>query len=253
MAYKNKNVMGLCEAVLPTLKGGSVDLILVDSPYGTTYADWDGPLDWRLLWPEIVRVLKPNAPVCVFSQQPFASGLVASNPSLFKYELIWQKEKGVNYVTAKKRVMKVHENIQVFYQGQCLYQPQMRPGEPYKRTVRNSTAGSTHPYVPRPTAKNNESGERYPISILQFPRDAHCDKEAHHPTAKPVRLLEWLIRTYTNEGDRVLDFCAGSGSTGVACINTNRRYCLIEKERRFFDMSVRRLAEAEDKKVCTEN
>ena len=228
------------EDALLRLRDNSVDLVLCDPPYGTTLANWDKDLDWERVWQQLLRIGKPNTVYLFFSQQPFSSKLLLTKPKLFKYEIIWQKEKGVNFITAKTRIMKSHENILVFYDKQCTYNPQMVDGAPYTRTQGACTAGSTHSHVPNPVNKVSD-GKRYPLSVQRFSRDMHRDKENRHPTAKPVALLEWLIRTYSNEDATVLDFTAGSGSTGVACLNTNRYFIGIESEAKYFTMMEERL------------
>jgi len=233
-----------CLLALQNIADKSVDLVLCDPPYGTTYATWDTPLNWTRMWQELLRVGKPTTAYLFFSQQPFSAKLLLTQPDLFKYEIIWQKEKGVNFITASKRIMKAHENILVFYDKQCTYNPQMVDGEPYVRTQGKCTAGETHSYIPNPTNKVS-NGKRYPLSVQKFSRDMHRDKANHHPTAKPVGLLEWLIKTYTNEGDLVLDPTAGSGSTGVAAENTGRKFICIEQDEKYFQMMHRRLRNRE--------
>lgn len=230
-------LFGDCLTQLDAFDAGVFDMVLCDPPYGTTFAHWDSVIDFNVLWTQLLRVTKPSGVFCFFSQQPFTSRLVLSNPDMFKEEIIWEKEKGVNFITAKKKVMKAHENVIVFAGPKSTYNPQMVPGEPYSRTVKNCTAGSTHEYVPAPTAKVSD-GMRYPKSVQRFARDAHRDKENHHPTAKPVDLCRWLIRTYSNPDDIILDPTCGGGSSGKAADRENRRYVLIENDPKFYAMSV---------------
>lgn len=183
------------------------------------------------------RIIKDNGVIVLFSQMPFTAELVHSNLKLFRYEWIWEKDNGTGFLNAKKMPLKIHENILVFYKKLPTYNPQMRTGfKPYKcKQSRHSTNYGA--YEQGHITESN--GERYPIDIIEFNRDSGL-----HPTQKPVALLEYLIKTYTNEGDVVLDNCMGSGSTGVACVNTNRRFIGIELSEKYYNIAVRRINEA---------
>jgi len=182
------------------------------------------------------RIIKDNGAIVLFSQMPFSAELVHSNLKLFKYEWIWQKDNGTGFLNAKKMPLKIHENILVFYKRLPLYNPQMRIGfKPYKcKQGRHSTNYGA--YEQGHITESN--GERYPIDIIKFKKDAGL-----HPTQKPVELLEYLIKTYTNENETVLDNCMGSGSTGVACINTNRNFIGYELDEKYFEIAEKRLNE----------
>jgi len=217
--------------------GGSVDLILCDLPYGTTQNKWDSIIPLEPLWAEYKRIIKPNGAIILFAQTPFDKVLGCSNLEWLKYEWIWEKDNGTGFLNAKKAPLKIHENILVFYNKLPTYNPQMREGKPY--TVKAGRKSSNYGTQIDVTTVN--TGERYPIDIIKFNRD----KGKYHPTQKPVPLLEYLIKTYTNENEIVLDNCMGSGSTCVASHNTGRRYIGIEKDKDYYDIAIKRLEECE--------
>lgn len=227
-----------CFNVLPGLKAGSVSLVLTDLPYGTTACKWDSVLPLDRLWAELHRVATRDAVFVFTAQQPFTWVLCASNPNEFKYELIWEKPNGTNPFQARRMPMKKHENILVFSRGTPTYNPQMTSGKPYRWNSARSGGEAGGIRQSRETPINNE-GTRYPGSVLCFPQERGL-----HPTQKPVALMEWLIKTYSNAGDQVLDVTMGSGTTGVAAINTGRGFCGIELERRYFTTAQERVAEA---------
>ena len=211
---------GAAEDVLPQIAAGSVGLVLNDPPYNMTACDWDKqPLNWPHLWPEIWRVLRPSGAAVIFAAFPFTLDLCNSQRKRFRYPLIWLKETSSQHMLAKIKPMACHEDILVFGRGRLTYYPQMTAGKPYKlnRPAHESIYGK----FKRLQQVNN--GERYPVSVLAFEREGREGKERLHPTQKPVALLEYLIRTYTREGEYVLDFTMGSGSTCIAAQNTGRR------------------------------
>ena len=228
---------GDCLELMKEIPDKSVDMILCDLPYGTTKNKWDSVIPLNKLWKQYERMIKDNGAIVLFSQMPFSAELVHSNLKLFKYEWIWQKDNGTGFLNAKKMPLKVHENILVFYKKLPLYNPQMRTGfKPYKcKQGRHSTNYGA--YEQGHITESN--GERYPIDIIKFKKDSGL-----HPTQKPVELLEYLIKTYTNEGETVLDNCMGSGSTGVACINTNRNFIEYELDEKYFEIAEKRINEA---------
>ena len=230
---------GDCLELMKDIPDGSIDMILCDLPYGTTQNKWDSVIDLKLLWEQYERVVKDNGAIVLFSQMPFTAELAHSNLKLFKYEWIWQKTMSTGFLNAKKMPLKSHENILVFYKKLPVYNPQMRVGfKPYStaRGSKNTNYGKfDNSYV------SSSNGDRYPVDIIEFKHD----KEKLHPTQKPVALLEYLIKTYTNEGDIVLDNCMGSGSTCVAAVKTGRRYIGFEKEPEYFDIACKRLDEVE--------
>ena len=213
-----------------------MDLVLCDLPYGTTKNKWDKCIPLEKLWPEYKRVVKKNGAIVLFAQSPFDKVLGASNLDMLKYEWIWEKPQGTGHLNAKKMPMKSHENILVFYRQHPKYNPQLEWGTPY-----TSTAGSnsTNYGKQKDSVTSISDGRRYPKDVLRFSK-AETDKHLH-PTQKPVALLEYLIKTYTDSGDTVLDNCMGSGSTGVACVNTNRRFIGIELDDDYFNIAKQRI------------
>lgn len=221
-----------------------VDLIVCDPPFGTTLMDWDKVLPFNKLWERYAAILKPTGCVVLFGSQPFTSALVMSNPRWFKYELVWDKNKCGSPGLAKIRPMKTHENVLIFAPGRTTYNPQMESGEPYARKSKNPEGYvgrcNNHGYGLKPKTEFTNEGTRYPKSVLRISRDFSAQQQVH-PTQKPVPLLEWLIRTYSNEGDVVLDNCMGSGSTGLAAMNTGRLFIGMEQDKAYFDLAERRI------------
>ena len=227
---------GDCLEIMKDIPDKSIDMILCDLPYGTTRNKWDSIIDLTELWYCYERIIKDNGVIVLFSQMPFTTELVHSNLKLFKYEWVWQKENGTGFLNAKKMPLKIHENIEIFYKKPPTYNPQMRKGfKPYSQMSGRDSSN----YGEQVRVRTVNDGERYPIDVIEFKRD----KEKLHPTQKPVALLEYLIKTYTNEGDLVLDNCMGSGSTGVACINTNRNFIGIELDKKYFEIAKKRIEE----------
>jgi site-specific DNA-methyltransferase (adenine-specific) len=234
---------GDCLEVMPTLPDRSVDMILCDLPYGTTQNKWDSIIPLDQLWQQYQRIAKPNAAIVLTASQPFTSVLVVSNLKCFKHEWIWLKNRGSNFANTVREPMKEHESVLVFSYGKWTYNKQMqeRTGAGADR-VRYGVAFQSHSenyqeFAGKPHTMLPEL--RVPSSWQKF----NTDTSGLHPTIQPVALFEYLIRTYTNEGDMVLDNCAGSGTTGVACINTGRKYILIEKDPKYCEIIERRLQE----------
>ena len=238
-------ITGDCLDIMPTLPDKSIDMILCDLPYGTTACKWDVIIPFEPLWKEYKRIIKDNGAIVLTASQPFTSALVMSNPGWFKYCWVWDKKRPSNPMLAKVQCLKVHEDICVFSKGKHFYVPQgvfktdgkPRGGVNPSKTVLGFGKGIKKNY------RQTESG--YPKSILTFGTDNGSNV---HPTQKPVALFEYLIKTYTNEGETVLDNCAGSGTTGIACIRTNRNYILIEKEPKYIEIINKRI-EAEKKQI----
>ena len=219
----------------------SIDMILCDLPYWTTACKWDTIIPFEPLWEQYKRIIKPNGAIVLTASQPFTSALVMSNPKMFRYEIIWEKERPTNIFFMKKQIGKVHENVLVFYSKQPVYNPQLEKSmepENNKHKVINNTS-KTHKKQKYVFTEGYNNKVRYPRSIQKINRDRFG---ALHPTQKPVALFEYLIKTYTNEWDTVLDNCAGSGTTWVACRNTNRNYILIEKDEWYCDIIRNRLS-----------
>ena len=229
-------MQGDCLELLGGVRDMSIDLILCDLPYGTTRNKWDKVIDLDKLWEHYNRIIKDNGAIVLFSQQPFSAKLIESNPKMFRYEWIWDKRQGTGFLNAKKMPLKSHENILVFYKKPPVYNPQMRTGfKPYK--TKQKSAGSN--YDKSKPVVTISNGERYPVDIISFKRDSNGKKL--YPTQKPVALLEYLIKTYTNEDDTVLDNCMGSGSTGVACVNTNRNFIGMELSSEYYNIAKDRI------------
>ena len=232
----NKITQGDTIEKMKLIPDESVDMILADLPYGTTRNKWDSIIDLELLWEQYNRVIKGNGAIVLTAQPPFDKVLGYSNIRHLKYEWIWEKEQGTGFLNAKKQPLKNHENILVFYKKQATYNPQMRLGfKPY--TTKKGHHGSN--YGDDKGAVTKSSGERYPLTVLDFKRD----KSRVHPTQKPVKLFEYLIKTYTNENDVVLDNVIGSGTTAVACINTNRNFIGIELDEEYCRIANERINE----------
>lgn len=229
-----------CLDAMKKIPNGSVDMILADLPYGTTACKWDTIIPFEPLWEQLERICKNNAAMVFTASQPFTTKLISSNMERFKYELIWEKDKGSNPLLANKMPLKSHENILVFYNKLPVYNPQYEFGKPYVKKQGKCTFGEVVNGGPKPSDKICD-GRRYPKSIIRIPREMHRDKENHHPTQKPIALMEYLIKTYTNEGDLVLDPTMGSGTTCLAAKNLKRDFIGIEKEQKYFDMAYRRI------------
>lgn len=226
---------GDCLEVMKGIPDGSIDLVLTDPPYGTTSCKWDTVIDLELMWAELKRVIKPNGAIVLFGNEPFSSHVRLSNLIGYKYDWKWDKVRGSNFATVKIRPFNSFEDIMVFYNKQCTYNPQMWEGKPY--TQKQGFVGES-----KQTGLNKKQvitvsdGRRYPLSIIKESKQSGL-----HPTQKPVPLLEYLIKTYTNESETVLDFTMGSGSTGVAAVNTNRKFIGIELDETYFDIAKERI------------
>ena len=229
---------GDCLEVMKNIPSKSVDMILCDLPYGTTACKWDTVIPFEPLWEQYNRIIKDNGAIVLFGSEPFSSALRMSNIKNFKYDWIWDKvNRYTGYGSCKYAPLKRYEIVSVFYKSKPTYNPQMMQGKPYKKTGDYSSKIYGTDKVKK-HGKNN--GERYPFNIFQYKGD---DKKNGflHPTQKPIALLEYLIKTYTNEGDVVLDNCMGSGSTGVACVNTNRDFIGIELDKDYFNIAKQRI------------
>lgn len=240
--------LGDCLELMKQIPDQSVDMILCDLPYGTTQCSWDSVIDLPQLWTHYHRIAKSNAAIILFAQTPFDKILGTSNIKELRYEWIWEKTQATGFFNAKKMPMKAHENILVFYRHLPTYNPIKTTGhKPVNSyTKRAAVQNKTTVYG---DVKNDISGGgetiRYPRSVIEFSSDKQRTKldGTIHPTQKPVALCEYLIKTYTNPGDLVLDNCAGSGTTGVAAKNTGRDFILIEKEQQYYDICLKRLSQ----------
>lgn len=224
-------------------------MIFCDLPYGTTNCKWDSVIDLPKLWSEYERVIKDNGVILLFAQTPFDKRLGASNLKLLRYEWIWEKTQATGHLNAKKMPMKAHENILVFYKKLPIYNPQKTTGHErkvskgYQRDIciarREKKWGNNYLYGKETTAPDYDSTERYPRSVLRFASDKQ--KSKLHPTQKPLALIEYMIKTYTNEGDLILDNACGSGTTGLGAKNLNRNYIMMEQEPKHYQVAIERL------------
>ena len=242
---KKEILLGDCLELMKELPDNSVDLILCDLPYGTTACKWDTIIPFDKLWEQYERVAKPNAPIVLTASQPFTSALVMSNPKLFKVEWIWQKNRGSNFATTKYQPMKEHESVLVFCKGVANYYPIMQPRAEggksrAKYAINPSNTGKREAYNGMTETEKITLNEdlRVPSSIQKFNTEVGL-----HPTQKPVTLFEYLIKTYSKENDLVLDNCAGSGTTAIACLNTNRQFIVMEKEQKYYDIILKRVGD----------
>ena len=237
---------GDCLEVMKDIPDKSVDMILCDLPYGTTVCKWDCVIPFELLWDQYGRIIKDNGAIVLFGIQPFTTIMINSNINNFKHQWIWDKKNGSNFMQLKRHPNKVHEDIIVFgNNGKTVnYYPQMTKSK--MRTKGNEKSYSEDGVYYGHTNIKTKSDLCYPKSIIEFSNAGRIGKAKKvHPTQKPVGLLEYLIKTYTNEGEVVLDNCMGSGSTGVACINTNRKFIGIELDEKYFEVAKERIEEAQ--------
>jgi len=224
----------------------SVDMVLCDLPYGTTNLKWDICLPFDKLWEQWLRVCKENAAIVCFGSEPFSSFLRVSNLKMFKYDWIWDKRTCSGFLNAKKQPLRSNEIISVFYKKQCTYNPQMSNDRKKREFYMTKATGSEIYNTIQPKERHYTKNQlAFPKSILQFTGVVNNSKEkCGHPTQKPVDLCEYLIKTYTNEGDTVLDNCMGSGTTAVACINQGRNFIGFELDKGYWEISQKRIAEA---------
>jgi site-specific DNA-methyltransferase (adenine-specific) len=234
---------GNCLEIIPTLEKSSIDMILVDPPYGTTQCKWDSILPFDQMWKCISYVVKPNTAIVMTSSQPFTSALIMSNPSMFKYNWVWDKVNRISgHLNSKKQPLRIVEDIVVFYSDQPTYNPQMIAGKPYKAVSKGNKSSCYGAQTDGVVTINN--GEYYPRNLISIPADERGTVGRIHPTQKPVALMEYLIKTYTNENDVVLDFTMGSGTTGVACGILNRKFIGIELDKNYYEIAKTRIESA---------
>ena len=241
--------LGNCLEVMKTIPSGSIDAIITDPPYGTTACKWDSVINFELMWEQLNRIIKPNGAIVLFGSQPFTSALIMSNIKNYKYDWIWEKNRPSGHLNAKKAPLKNHEIISVFYNNPCTYNPiktkalehlidkrkTINNGKIKKGSYLNSSKGFEDVRV-------KDNGLRYPKTIQKFNAERGL-----HPTQKPISLMEYLIKTYTNENETVLDFTMGSGSTMVACQNLNRNGIGIEMDKGYFEIASKRIEETNNR------
>ena len=242
---RNKILLGDCMELLKKVPDGSVDMVLCDLPYGTTNCKWDTVLPLDELWKHYNRVCKKNAAIVLTAAQPFTSALIMSNPKYFKYTWVWEKSKATGYLNSKKMPMKAHEDVCVFYRKLPTYNPQMVQGTPYDKgkahrptDVYGTQKGEIH--------VKNTTGLRYPRTVQYF-KTAESEGKVYHPTQKPLSLFEYLVKTYSNPGDLILDNCIGAGTTALACIKQERDYIGMELEKKYYDITLERIEQLEEK------
>lgn len=235
---------GDCLELMKDIPDDAVDMILCDLPYGTTRNKWDSVIPFKPLWEQYNRIIKNNGAIVLFSAEPFTSIMITSNIKLFRYDLIWSKSQGSDFLNANRKPLRSHENICVFYKKQPTYNAQKTDGKPYKAKSGETTSSNFGRFNGNHHTENKD-GKRCPLTVLNF--SGEHNKGKLHPTQKPVALLEYLIKTYTNEGDIVLDNCMGSGSTRVAAVNTNRHYIGFELDEKYFEIAEKRINDATER------
>ena len=232
---------GNCLTLMNDIPPHSIDMILCDLPYEITGKHWDIAIPFEDLWAHYKRITKQGGVIALFGRQPFTSAVVQSNLDWWRYELIWEKDKGTDFGNANRKPLNAHENIEIFYNAQPTYNKQMRKGKPYvKKNYRNNDDEDLN-FKSDNSGIWINNGQRTPTSVIKIARDNIHKGTNLHPTQKPVQLLEWLIKTYTNKGETVLDNCMGSGSTGVACINTDRNFIGYELDNEYFNIAEKRI------------
>ena len=242
----SKLYKGDCLEVMKTIPDKSIDAIITDPPYGTTACKWDGVIDFDLMWKQLNRIVKPNNAIVLFGCEPFSSALRMSNIKNYKYDWIWEKDRTSGHLNSKKQPLRNVENISVFYKKQCTYNPIMTKGKKSNsigKAINDLTCQNNNLYRNYKRV-NTEGDEKYPRQVLKYSRP----HPPIHPTQKPVALIEYLIKTYTNENETVLDFTMGSGTTGVAATNLNRKFIGIEQNENYFKIASERINKEEAQK-----
>ncbi len=251
-------IKGECLEVMKSIPDASVDAIITDPPYGTTACKWDSVIDIKLMWEQLNRIIKPNGAIVLFAQQPFSSVLLVSNIKKFRHRFLWEKDKCANFMVAKAQPLKYTEDILVFCNVGFLknqfskptgtYNPQMRKGKGNDRDLKKIVDKSKNlddinkrENPTRLKLSNNSAKQRYPKDVLNIT----TQHKRLHPTQKPIALMEYLIKTYTNENETVLDFTMGSGTTGVSCVNTNRNFIGIEQDDKYYNIAKQRIGQAQ--------
>ena len=241
--YKLLN--GDCLELMSKIPYKSIDAVICDLPYGTTKCSWDIIIPFDKLWEQYNRIVKDNGAIVLFGTEPFSTKLRCSNIKNYKYDWIWCKNIKTNFVHAKRQPLRQYENIVVFYNKQCTYNPQKTQGHIPTQKATNCSNGNLYYESKRDYVGGNT--DRYPSNIISF--DVVDIKKREHPTQKPIDLIEYLIKTYTNEGDLILDNCMGSGSTGVASLNLNRNFIGIELDKNYFNIAKDRIESIEKDKI----
>ena len=238
MIEANSLVNDDCLNAMRFIPDGSISMILADPPYGTTACKWDSIIPLELMWEQLKRVIKPSGAIVMTASQPFTTALIASNLKEFRYTWVWEKNKATGNLNANRLPIRAHEDICVFWKPR--YMPVMGEGAAYSNNHKAGDSGDCYGKVAE--SRRDNVTTRYPRSVVRFP----VEPRPQHPTQKPVALMEYLIKTYTNEGETVLDFTMGSGSTGVACVNTNRNFIGIELAPDYFNIAKQRIESANE-------
>lgn len=245
-----KLYLGDCIQIMKIIPNNSIDMVLCDLPYGTTHCHWDTVIPFIPLWEQYTRVVKPNGAIVLFSAQPFTTDLISSNRKMFRYEIIWGKTQVAGFLNAKKMPLRAHENICVFYKHLPTYNPQkhnvLRKDLGRVRVNDSTNAAAQYNDFWREDYTYTEDGTRYPTDVVKFSNwngalFGNTENATVHPTQKPVDSCRYLIETYTNKGDTVMDNCMGSGTTGVACVKTERNFIGIEKDESIFNIATKRI------------
>tara|TARA_R110000737_G_scaffold336524_1_gene356076 strand:+ start:84 stop:815 length:732 start_codon:yes stop_codon:yes gene_type:complete len=238
--------LGDCLEVMKTIPSGSIDAIITDPPYGTTACKWDSVIDFDLMWEQLNRIIKPNGAIVLFGSEPFSSALRMGNIKNYKYDWIWEKSQGVNFAQCNHMPMSVYETISVFGEfgmsKNAKVQPIYNPQNLIKLNKKKKAKTTTEHRVCDNNKDHIQKYSNYPRQIQKF-----SSERGLHPTQKPIPLMEYLISTYTNENETVLDFTMGSGSTGVACVNTNRKFIGIEMDNNYFNIANERINSVKNK------
>ncbi len=244
----NKIYLGDCLELMKDIPDGSIDCVICDLPYGTTACKWDSIIPFEPLWEQYNRITKPNAAIVLFATEPFTSTLIMSNLHNYRQKLTWLKTRPTNVFNAKKQFMNWTEDICIFYRSLPTFNPQMRTDGKFtskkvQHTNHDRSTGTLGHTGEKPGYIHESNGGLfYPKSVLEF-SNVNSNKECFHPTQKPIELLRYLVRTYTNEGDTILDNCIGSGTTAIACLRENRNFIGIEKEVKYFEIANNRIKE----------
>jgi site-specific DNA-methyltransferase (adenine-specific) len=228
---------------MKTIPDVSIDAIITDPPYGTTNCKWDAVIPFDLMWNELNRIVKNNSVIALFGSQPFSSLLITSNLKMYKHDWVWKKTIPKGHLNSKKYPMKIYEMIHIFSKTTPKYNPQMWESKPMNTVYKSGGNGkdSTYNFMNTINQKNINRTSRFPQDVIEFTELTGNSKQRVHPTQKPVELMEYLVKTYTNENDTVLDFTMGSGTTGVACKNFNRNFIGIEKDDNYFKIASNRI------------
>lgn len=246
----NEIILGDCLEVMKRIPDKSIDMVLCDLPYGTTQNKWDSILCFDELWSSYKRIIKDNGTIVLFGQGLFSSKLMLSNEKMYKYSLVWEKDRPSGFLNAKIMPLRSHEDILIFYKKKPIYNPQFWEGEPlhgmgkkFKTKKHQNNNYGNFESANNPSSKREGDTKKYPRSVLKFKRP----HPPIHPTQKPVELMEWLINAYTNESEVVLDNCIGSGTTAIAAVNTNRNFIGIEKDEGYYNVALERINKALNK------